>query len=127
MKKSVLRLVSLAALAGFLAAPAMAADGAQLFKTRCGICHWDPAQADEKPRQGPSLKKLIGRTVGTEKNFPRYSAAMKKAGFTWTADKLDDYLETPRKVVPGTSMAFVGLKKPDERKAVIDYLVKASR
>jgi len=24
-------------------------------------------------------------------------------------------------------MAFVGLKKPDERKAVVDYLLKASR
>ena len=127
MTKSVLKLGSIMAVAGFLAAPAMAADGAQLFKTRCGICHWDPAQANEKPRQGPSLKKLIGRTAGTEKSFTRYSAAMKKADFKWTADKLDAYLDAPRKLVPGTSMAFVGLKKPDERKAVVEYLVKASR
>ena len=115
-------LVTVIALA---ATPAMAgADGAQLFKTRCAVCHWDPAQAGEKPRQGPSLKKLIGRTAGTEKSFTRYSAAMKKAGFAWTADRLSSYLDNPRKVVPGTSMAFVGLKKPDERKAVVDYLVK---
>jgi cytochrome c len=127
MKTCALKLVALSAFAVLVSGPATAADGAQLFKSRCGICHWDPAQAGEKPRQGPSLKKLIGRTAGTEKSFPRYSPAMKKAGFTWTADKLDTYLDNPRKVVPGTSMAFVGLKKPDERKAVVDYLLKASR
>ncbi len=127
MKTRALGLVALSAFAIVASGPAAAADGAQLFKTRCGICHWDPAQANEKPRQGPSLKKLIGRTAGTEKSFTRYSPAMKKAGFAWTADKLDAYLDTPRKVVPGTSMAFVGLKKPDERKAVVDYLLKTSR
>ncbi len=123
-----LKLVAVAALVGMTANPAYAADdSAQLFKIRCGVCHWDPAQPDEKPRAGPSLKKLIGRTAGTEASFPRYSAAMKKAGFAWTADKLDTYLDTPRTVVPGTSMAFAGLKKPDERKLIVDYLVKASR
>lgn len=127
MKTRAFGLVALSALAMLASASAHAADGAQLFKSRCGICHWDPSQAGEKPRQGPSLKKLIGRTAGTEKSFPRYSPAMKKAGFTWTADKLNEYLENPRKVVPGTAMAFVGLKKPDERKAVVDYLLKASR
>jgi len=122
-----LTLILLSAAIGFgMASPALAADGAKLFKTRCGSCHWDPAQAGEKPRMGPSLKKIIGRPVGTQKGFTRYSAAMKKAGFRWTADKLDDYLDNPRKAVPGTTMAFVGLKKPDERKAVVDYLVKVS-
>lgn len=119
------RLAVAVSLLGLLApAQAFAADGAQLFKTRCASCHWDPAQANEKPRQGPSLKRVIGRTAGTQKDFTRYSAAMKKAGFKWTADQLDDYLDNPRKVVPGNAMAFVGLKKPDERKAVVDYLVK---
>lgn len=127
MKTHAVGLVALSAFAVLVSGPAAAADGAQLFKSRCGICHWDPAQADEKPRQGPTLKKLIGRTAGTEKSFPRYSPAMKKAGFVWTADKLDSYLENPRTTVPGTTMAFVGLKKPDERKAVVDYLLKAAR
>jgi cytochrome c len=117
-------IVAAASLAVAVSSPALAADGAQLFKTRCASCHWDPAQANERPRQGPSLKKLIGRTAGTHPGFTRYSAAMRKAGFKWTADQLSSYLDNPRKVVPGTSMAFVGLKKPDERKAVVDYLVK---
>lgn len=124
MRASMLLAVSLL---GFgLAGPASASDGAQLFKTRCGSCHWDPSQANEKPRVGPSLKHIIGRKAGTQKDFTRYSGAMKKAGFKWTADKLDDYLDNPRKIVPGTAMAFVGLKKPDERKAVVDFLVKSS-
>jgi cytochrome c len=109
------------------AAPAPAAatvDGAQLFRARCASCHWDPALEGEKPRQGPSMKGLIGRDAGAHPDFRRYSAGMKAAGFTWTADRLNAYLDNPRKVVPGTSMAFVGLKKPEERRAVVDYLVK---
>lgn len=110
------------------AAPATASPvGEQIFKSRCGVCHWDPAAAGEKPRQGPSLRQLIGRRAGSQADFTRYSAAMKKADFGWTADRLDSFLNDPRKIVPGTSMAFAGLKKPDERKAVVEYLVRTGR
>ncbi len=106
--------------------PAMAVDGAALFKSRCGTCHWDPGQAGEKPRIGPSLKGVIGRTAGSS-DFKRYSPAMKKAGFSWTASNLDAYLDNPRGNVSGTTMAFVGLKWPDEREAVIKYLLKTGK
>ena len=32
------------------------------------------------------------------------------------------YLENPRKAVPKTRMAFPGLKKEEQREAVIEYL-----
>lgn len=107
-----------------LAAPAaaQAVDGKKLFQTRCAVCHWDPAKPVEQVRMGPGLAGLIGRKAGTHPKFTRYSKAMKAYGQPWTDVSLDAFLNDPRKVVPGTNMAFPGLKKPQERAAVIAYL-----
>jgi len=52
-------------------------------------------------------------------NFTDY---MKKRNITWDDNFLDQYLQVPKKVVPGTKMAFAGMKKADERKDMIAYL-----
>ncbi len=106
--------------------PAMAqtADGAKLFASRCAVCHWDPGKPGEQVRMGPSLTNVVGRKAGTHPKFTRYSAAMKAYGQPWTEANLNAYLENPRGVVRGTNMAFMGLKKPEERAAVIAYLKK---
>lgn len=36
-------------------------------------------------------------------------------GITWGEDTLFQYLEAPKKYIPGTKMVFAGLKKPQER------------
>lgn len=106
-------------------ASAQAVDGAKLFATRCASCHWDPSKPDEKPRPGPSLRGIIGRTAGSHPGYLRYSKAMKVFGERWTPASLDTYLENPRKTVPGTNMLFPGLKKTEERAAIIAYLKRA--
>jgi len=105
---------------------AQTVDGAKLFATRCATCHWDPNKPGEQPRLGPSLKGVVGRTAGTHAAYTRYSKAMKAHGQRWTEASLDTYLENPRKTVPGTNMVYPGLKKPEERAAVIAYLKRAS-
>ena len=109
-----------------LAAPTMAqaVDGKKLFASRCAVCHWDPAKPGEQVRMGPSLTGVVGRKAGTHPKFTRYSKAMKAYGKPWTEATLSTYLENPRKTVPGTIMAFAGLKKPEERAAVVAYLKK---
>lgn len=94
-----------------------AAKGATVF-VKCKTCH---VLEEGQNRIGPSLHGIIGRTAGQVPGF-NYSAANKNSGLVWNEDVLFEYLEDPRKKVPGTKMVFVGLKAPQDRADVIAYL-----
>jgi cytochrome c len=47
---------------------------------------------------------------------------MKESNLTWNAANLDRFLANPQGVVPGTMMAFAGMKDAAKRKEVVDYL-----
>ena len=51
-----------------------------------------------------------------------FSEAMKNSGLTWNQANLDRYLTDPRGVVPGTKMAFGGVKDAGKRQEIINYL-----
>jgi len=51
-----------------------------------------------------------------------FSTALAIPGELWTYESLDKFLEKPSAYAPGTKMNFVGLKKPEDRAAVIEYL-----
>jgi len=112
-----------AALTPSLASADAAADavaGKRVFM-RCMACHAVKPGAPNKV--GPNLSGVVGRKAGQAKGF-RYSAAMTKAPVTWNEATLDKWLTRPASVVPGTSMVFAGLPKPEDRKAIIAYLKK---
>lgn len=98
-------------------AKANAAHGEQVF-VQCKTCH---VAEKGQNRVGPSLWGVVGRHSGSIEGYA-YSAANKNSGITWSEDKLFEYLEAPQKVVPGTKMAFAGLKNPQDRADVIAYL-----
>ena len=52
---------------------------------------------------------------------------MPLSGITWNEDTLFQYLENPKKMIPGTKMVFAGLKKPAERNDLIAYLKDATK
>lgn len=111
-------LIALPATAAQAADPAQVAKGATVFK-QCAVCH--NFKAGGAAKIGPNLWGVVGRKAGTAPGFT-YSAAMKGFGKVWTPAVLDTYLTAPAKTVPGTKMAFAGLKKPEDRAAVIAYL-----
>lgn len=47
-------------------------------------------------------------------------------GITWNEQTLFEYLENPKKFIPGTKMVFAGIKKVEERNNLIAYLKKAT-
>ena len=95
--------------------------GADVFK-KCRACH--DVGPSAKNKVGPLLNGIIGRKAGTIEGFS-YSEANKKAGaggLEWTEQIMFDYLEKPLSYMPGTKMAFAGLKDPQDRKDVVAYL-----
>lgn len=95
---------------------ALAADGKKVFK-KCKACH----DTGTKKKVGPGMAGIVGRTAGTMEGY-KYSKAMTAYGKPWTEENLNAYLENPKKYIKGTKMAFKGLKKAEDRTAVIEYL-----
>ncbi|MEP0391903.1 MAG: cytochrome c family protein [Erythrobacter sp.] len=94
-----------------------AASGERVFG-QCRACH---LVEEGKNAVGPSLYGVIGRDAGSIEGF-RYSDANANIGVTWTPEVMYEYLEAPREFMPGTRMAFPGLKNPQDRADVIAYL-----
>jgi cytochrome c2 len=94
--------------------------GRQLF-AQCVLCH-DSVNPNSA---GPSLAGIVGRDIGSDKLFKRYSLALQdfaRQERLWSESLLDRFLTSPRSLVPGTYMGFDGLKASDDRAAVIAYL-----
>ena len=117
MKRIVL--VALFVAAGLDQASAQdAAAGEKVFAV-CKACHQVGDTA--KNAVGPLLNGLFGRKAGSVEGY-NYSDANKKSGITWTEEEFTKYIQDPKGVVPGTKMAFAGIKDPQKIKDLIAYL-----
>jgi cytochrome c len=94
-----------------------AANGKAVF-AQCSMCHAMDAGLN---KIGPSLNGVIGRKSGSVAGFS-YSAANANSGFVWTKEKLNQHLEKPQRVIPGTKMIYAGLPDAQKRADVIAYL-----
>lgn len=70
---------------------------------------------------GPTLAGIYEAPVGNVPGFD-YSPAMAAMETNWDEAALDAYLDNPRAYVPGTKMAYVGLKDETKRREVVEYL-----
>ena len=95
-----------------------AGNGQKLAK-KCAACHtFDSGGAN---KIGPNLHGVVGKALASVDGFS-YSKALKGKGGNWGYEELDGFLASPKKFVPGTKMAFAGVKKAQQRADLIVYL-----
>jgi cytochrome c len=122
MKSVLLATACLGLMAGAAFADGDAAKGESVAKV-CMACH---SVKDKSNRVGPYLLGIADRPIATAEGYA-YSDAMKKyasdnAGGKWDAARLIKYLADPKAEVPGTKMAFAGVKDDAKRADLVAYL-----
>ena len=118
VKNSAIALFALAASTG--TSPAQdAAAGEQVFRRLCLPCHDIGGAA--KVKLGPPLNGIDGRKAGTFEGF-NYSAANKSSGIDWSTEAFAKYIRAPMQEMPGTRMAFVGIKNDKDIADLWAYL-----
>lgn len=103
-----------------LMASADVAQGEKISKI-CASCH--TFNAGEPHRVGPNLHGVVGRARGSAPGYA-YSDAMKAKGGSWDQESLNAFLWNVKAAVPGTKMSFAGLKKPEDRAALIKWMAQ---
>lgn len=91
---------------------------------QCAACH--TIGAGGQSLAGPNLHGIMGRDVAGNPRFG-YTQALIDHGGRWDALRMDAWLAAPSRVVPGTRMAFAGVRDPMERADLIAYLRSESR
>ena len=118
-KFTVSALVVFASLATACSALAQDAAAGKTSFNKCLICHSIGEGA--KNKVGPELNGIDGRHSGTAEGYS-YSDANKNSGITWNKDQFLDYIKDPKAKIPGTKMAFAGIKNEKEANDLWAYL-----
>ena len=103
-----------------LFASTSSAEGAKIFK-KCAACHSISQSGGNKI--GPALWGVLGRKAGSVSDY-KYSKAIVAHGKPWSFEEMNGFLLKPKDWIKGTKMSFAGLKKANERAAVILYMNK---
>jgi len=102
-----------------LLAKADVATGETTVKKLCTSCH--TFNEGGKAGVGANLYGVVGGPHAHMEGF-NYTAGMKAKTGPWTFDELNEWLHQPSAYVPGTRMAFAGIKNDQQRADVIAYL-----
>lgn len=98
--------------------------GAQVFRA-CVACH--TLSPDEGNRAGPSLAGIFGRKIGSLPGY-HYSEALKHMNIVWTPETVSKMFEVgPMKYTPGTKMPEQKIGSAADRKALMEFLAKATK
>lgn len=94
--------------------------GKKIFR-KCASCH--NVAKGTGAKVGPNLWRVVNRKKASSSGFT-YSKALINKGGKWDIESINSFIKKPRNYIPGTKMAFGGLKKPQDRADVILFLQK---
>jgi cytochrome c len=97
--------------------------GAEVFRA-CVACH--TLSKDERTRAGPTLAGLFGRRIASLPDYG-FSDALKKLDIVWTPETVAKLFEVgPSAYTPGTKMPEQRIGSVEDRKALTDFLARAT-
>lgn len=85
----------------------------------CAACHSFTKGGPDGT--GPNLWDIVERAKAGKSGFA-YSDALQNKGGDWAYSELNHFLWKPKDYLPGTKMNYIGLKKPEDRAAMIAWL-----
>jgi cytochrome c len=98
--------------------------GAEVFRA-CVACHSLSAGASN--RAGPSLAGIYGRRIATLPGY-NFSPALKQLDIVWSPETLAKLFEVgPAAYTPGTKMPEQRIGSEADRKALTDFLARATK
>ena len=102
-----------------LIADADIARGQKLSKA-CAACHsFDQGGPNGV---GPNMYNVVGAKKQSKDGYA-YSGVLNQNGEEqWTYEALNKFLWKPKKYAPGTKMNYIGIKKPEDRAAMVAWL-----
>ncbi|MBI1274226.1 MAG: c-type cytochrome [Alphaproteobacteria bacterium] len=92
----------------------------QKVSRACAACHDFTKGGPNKV--GPNLYGIVMNKHGHMEGFSYSDGMMGMHDKVWTYDELNEFLYNPKAYVPGTKMAFAGIKKTQDRANLIAYL-----
>jgi cytochrome c len=97
--------------------------GAEVFRA-CVACH--TLSPDEGNRAGPTLAGIFGRKIATLPGY-KFSEALTRLDIVWTPETVARLFEIgPAAYTPGTRMPEQRIGSEADRKALTDFLAKAT-
>lgn len=105
--------------AGMTQSLAQSVEAGEKVFLQCRACHQIGESA--KNLVGPKLNGLFGRKSGSVEGYS-YTDANKNSGITWNEATFREYILDPKGKIPGTKMAFAGIKNPQQVTDLVAYL-----
>ncbi|MCA6107748.1 c-type cytochrome [Bradyrhizobium cenepequi] len=97
--------------------------GAEIFRA-CVACH--TLSETEVQRAGPTLAGLYGRKIASLPGY-RFSDALKTMDIVWTPETVSKLFEIgPNAYTPGTKMPEQHIGSAEDRRALTDFLARAT-
>lgn len=86
----------------------------------CAACHH--VEKGGANAVGPGLYGVVGHKKQAHPGYDYSGSLDDQGGDTWTYEELNKFLWKPKAYAKATKMTFVGVKKPEDRAALIAYL-----
>ena len=97
--------------------------GAEVFRA-CVSCH--TLKPDEAQKAGPTLWHIFGRRIATLPGY-NFSPALKKLDIVWSKETVAELFQIgPAHYTPGTKMPEQTIGAEDDRKALVEFLARAT-